>query len=434
MLTAVAASAGRERRRREQALLRIRGASPARIVRLAAAEASVAGIVGVALGLGGAALAGRLAFGTSRLGATGLQAIAWGTIAAAIGLALAIVTIVFPARRDARTMTVRSAQAAIGQERPPLWTRFYLDAVCLAAGGLVYWQAVKSGYQVVLAPEGVPTISVSYFTLIAPVLLWIGAALLIWRLANGALVRGRAAIGRVMRPFAHGLSDVVAASMSRRRRAITRGTVLMGLAASFAVSVSVFNATYSAQARVDARLTNGADVSVSTTTLQGLSPTLTATVNKLPGVADVQPMQHRFAYVGNDLQDLFGIDPAAIGRATSMSDAYFAGGDAAGVLSRLVAHPDGVLLSDETVHDFQLVPGDLVRLRLQLASDGKYHIVPFHYVGIAREFPTAPRDSFIVADASYVAQQTGTPAFQTLLIRTSGSPVSPRRATTSSTA
>jgi putative ABC transport system permease protein len=196
----------------------------------------------------------------------------------------------------------------------------------------------------------------------------------------------------------------------------------MGLAASFAVSVSVFNATYSAQAKVDARLTNGADVSVSTTTLQGLPPTLAATVRKLPGVAEVQPMQHRFAYVGNDLQDLYGIDPAGIGRVTSMSDAYFAGGNAAGVLSRLVSNPDGVLLSDETVHDFQLQPGDLVRLRMQFASDGKYHIVPFHYVGIAREFPTAPHDSFIVANASYVAQQTGTPAFQMLLIRMNGSP------------
>ena len=28
-------------------------------------------------------------------------------------------------------------------------------------------------------------------------------------------------------------------------------------------------------------------------------------------------MQHRFAYVGNDLQDLYGIDPATIGRANA---------------------------------------------------------------------------------------------------------------------
>src|SRR5262249_62166242 len=39
--------------------------------------------------------------------------------------------------------------------------------------------------------------------------------------------------------------------------------------------------------------------------------------------AAVQPMMHRFAYVGNDLQDLFGINPRTIGTATPMSDAFF---------------------------------------------------------------------------------------------------------------
>ena len=66
-------------------------------------------------------------------------------------------------------------------------------------------------------------------------------------------------------------------------------------------------------------------------------------------------MQHRFAYVGNDLQDLYGIDPAHIGEATSMSNAYFGGVTRR---SRSGAQPDGVLVSDETANDFQLRPGD----------------------------------------------------------------------------
>ena len=74
------------------------------------------------------------------------------------------------------------------------------------------------------------------------------------------------------------------------------------------------------------------------------------------------------------------------------------------------------------MHDFQLQPGDTVRLRLQFAADHAYHVVPFTYVGVAREFPTAPHDSFLVANAAYVARPTGSPAAQTLLIRTNGSP------------
>jgi putative ABC transport system permease protein len=133
-------------------------------------------------------------------------------------------------------------------------------------------------------------------------------------------------------------------------------------------------------------------------------------------------MQHRFAYVGKDLQDLYGIDPALIRKVTPMSNAFFSGGSANELLNRLASMPDGVLVSAETVLDFQLQPGDLIRIRLQFASDHAYHVVNFHYVGTVREFPTAPRDSFLVANASYVAQETGSSAYETLLVKTSDSP------------
>ncbi|TMF14149.1 MAG: hypothetical protein E6I38_00265, partial [Chloroflexi bacterium] len=76
------------------------------------------------------------------------------------------------------------------------------------------------------------------------------------------------------------------------------------------------------------------------------------------------------------------------------------------------------MVSAETVQDFQLRPGDLVRLRLQNASDNQYHVVEFHYLGIAREFPTAPSDSFLVANADYIAQQTAAGSVETVLVRT----------------
>lgn len=422
MFTAVIGAAGGERRRREQALLRMRGASPRRIVRLAAAEAGLVGVAGVALGLVGAAVAGRLAFGTVRFGGTTGQALAWGIGAAAAGLVLSFATILLPAWRDARGVTIQAARVAVGRAERPLWARLYLDILLLAAAGLVFWQSVKSGYRVVLAPEGVATISVSYVTFLAPLLLWVGSALFAWRLSTGLLTRGRKALARMAQPMAHGLSGVVAASMSRQRRLLSRGLMIMALTGSFAVSTAVFNATYAAQSRVDAQLTNGADVLATTAAATGLPPGAIDALTRLPGVAAAEPLQHRFAYVGSDLQDLFGINAATVGSATTMSDAFFAGGHASQVLAKLQATPDAVLVSDETVRDFQLQPGDLLRLRLQFASDHAYHIVPFHYVGIVREFPTAPKDSFFLANASYVATATGSPAYQSILIRTNGSP------------
>ena len=424
LLAGVIASSGRERRRREQALLRVRGASPKRIVRLTWAEAILVAIAGTVVGVIAATAVGRIAFGTSSFGATTGQALAWAGASVVFGLGLSVATIVVPAWRDVRTLSVHDAQAtgSTGRDRRPVWARAYLDVICLALGGLIYWQAVRSGYQVVLAPEGVPTISVSYFTLLAPLLFWIGTALLIWRISTELLRVGRGWLRVATRPLAHRLAGVVAASMSRQRRGLSRGVVLMALTASFALSVAIFNTTYTSQSRVDAQLSNGADVTVSTTAATGLPAGISDAVAKLPGVAAVQPMQHRFAYVGNDLQDLYGVDPATIGQATSMSNAFFANGDAARTLQTLGSTPNGVLVSEETVHDFQLQPGDTVNLRLQFASDHAYHQVPFTYVGVAREFPTAPHDSFLVANAGYVAQATGSPASQVLLVRTNGSP------------
>ena len=81
-----------------------------------------------------------------------------------------------------------------------------------------------------------------------------------------------------------------------------------------------------------------------------------------------------------------------------------------------------MLVSAETVRDFQLQVGDQLNLRLQNAADHQYHTIPFHFVGVVREFPTAPKDSFLVANASYVAKQTGTDAAEVVLLRTSGDP------------
>src|SRR5690349_8073453 len=422
LVTSVVGAAGGDRRRREQALLRIRGASPRRIVWLAGAEALLVGVLGSGIGLAGAVIAGRLAFGAARFGATPGQAIGWAVGAAVAGLILAVLTIGVPAVRDARTLSVRGAREVVGSARRPLWARLYLDLWLLAAAAVIFWRLVRSGYQVILAPEGVATISVSYSTFLAPLLFWAGAALLSWRISTAVLGHGRPVLARAARPLAGRLSGVVAASMSRQRRLLSRGLAIIGLTPAFAGSTAAFNQTYQQQSRVDAQLTNGADVTAATTAVTGLPASAFAAVRRLPGVAAVQPMMHRFAYVGNDLQDLYGIDPRHIGTATPMSDAFFQGGNAAGVLAALAARPDAVLVSAETVVNYQLRPGDLLRLRMQSARDHAYHIVPFHYVGVVREFPTAPRDSFFIANASYVARATGSPAYQDMLVRVSGSP------------
>jgi putative ABC transport system permease protein len=194
---------------------------------------------------------------------------------------------------------------------------------------------------------------------------------------------------------------------------------LVAVTVAFAGSTATFNATYRHQAAVDTVLTNGADVTVAAPPGADLGADLPARIKALHGVRSVEPLAHRFVYVGTDLQDLYGVNPPTITSAARLQDSYFAGGSAGALMQELAKQPDGALLSAETVKDFQLQRGDHVKLRVRLVS-GELHELAVRYVGVAKEFPTAPRDSFILANASYLAQVINDPLPQTLLIQTGG--------------
>jgi putative ABC transport system permease protein len=72
------------------------------------------------------------------------------------------------------------------------------------------------------------------------------------------------------------------------------------------------------------------------------------------------------------------------------------------------------------VSDFQLHPGDRLNLRLQDGRTKAFKTVPFRFLGIVKEFPTAPKDSFFVANEQYVSRATGNNAVGTFLVQTDG--------------
>ena len=422
LLTAAVAASGRDRRRREQALLRTRGATNRQLVGLGVTEAMIVGVIGSALGLALAQFVGRVAFNNASAGSTTATASLGSAIAVAIGLVIAVVSVALPARRDARDLTVAAARVTVGRAADPRWMRWGLDLVLIAVAMVAFWLTSRNGYQLVLAVEGVPNISVSYWAFAAPALLWFGAGLLSYRLTSLIVGGGRRAVAAALRPVAGGLSDTVAASLQRQRRLIARGAALIALTVGFAGSTAIFNATYRHQAEVDAVLTNGADVTVTTSPGTVVSPdsTVAKRIAATPGVRHVEAIQHRFSYVGADLQDLYGVDASTIVDAGRLQNGYFQGGTARQLIANLAAHPDSVLVSAETVHDFQLNPGDAITLRLQDGKTKQYIDVPFHYVGVVKEFPTAPHDSFLLANADYIARMTGSDAVGALLVDTGG--------------
>ncbi len=253
---------------------------------------------------------------------------------------------------------------------------------------------------------------------------WVGAGLLAYRLADLVLARGRAAAG----------ARAAAARRRARRRpsprrwaasggCSPRAVALVALTGAFAGSTAVFNSTYQQQAEVDARLTNGADVTVTESPgaqrrARG-APRGSRRSRASQRRAAPAPLRLRRRRPPGPLRRAPGDDRRrrqAAGRAGSH------GGSAAGLMGAARASARlGVLVSAETVQRLPAAPGRPA----PAAAPGRPHAssfttVPFHYAGVAKEFPTAPTDSFLVANAAYVARATGSDAVGAFLVQTDG--------------
>ena len=405
-----------DRDRRSLALLRARGARRRDLLVLAGVESLilglVAGAIGTAIALGAVHLSGSAGgIGTSRVlvcfGVCVALAAA-GAAAARIGAGL----VVFGGN-------ISEARRSVRRAGRPLWQRLYLDVLALAVAGLVYWLTVRTGFSAVVNPDSNPTLSLSVYMFLAPALLWIGAALLILRLRGRvvAWLAARAAGGRASSPL-----GFLLASASRRGAAINRGLLVVGLLLAFGVNLGIFTATYDRQARVDAQLTLGADVVATAPPGAVATHRLAQRIARLPGVGGVSAVDHAYAYVGPDLQDTFGIDPATLTHGTSLRDSYFIGGSATQMLDRLRSTPDGILVSKETITDYSLRLGDLLRLRVLDHATGRFRVAPFHVVGVVQEFPAAPKDSFMVANLPYLEHVTHGPGPNLVFVRANGDP------------
>jgi len=418
-----------ERDRRDLALLRARGASRRDLLALAAAESAVIGLLAGTIATAVALLtvrflvsgSGTVSLGRSLVTLAICIALAFaGALAARVGAGLA-----------AFRGSVSEARRAVRRTGKPLWQRLYLDVLALAISGLVYWLTARTGFSAVVNPDSNPTLSLSVYMFLAPALLWLGATLLLVRL------RGRvvAWVARsVAGDRARSTGAFLLASAGRRGAAINRGLVVTALLLAFGVNLGIFTATYDQQTRIDAQLTLGGDVVVDAPPGVVARHGLVGRIDEIPGAAGTAAVDHSYAYVGPDLQDTFGIDPGTISTGTTLRDSYFLGGSAAQMMSRLAARRDGILVSRETVTDYSLAIGDLLKLRVLDRQTGRFRVAPFHVVGIVQEFPSAPRDSFMVTNLAYLESVTHGPGPNVVFVKASGGPVAVARRVATATA
>ena len=413
-LSRLAADATADATRRHAALLRARGAT-ARDLQVVFVGATIAtavlgSVVGVIIGSG---LSLGL-FGPLLMSAGVGQALARAaTLSILLTTALATLAAILPLRAQLRDEVV-TGRREVQRDRPALWRRLYLDLVALLAGAGVF-AVVGGSVHPVLDPEGNPTVALAVTSFIAPLLFWLGGTLLLLRLIGNVMARSGGftrTLGRLLGPG----GELAARSLQARSTAASRAIVVLGLALSFATSVLIFDATYRQQQRIDAELTLGADVKA----IPSSPAAADAARNALgAGIAAASPFADRVVYVGPEAQDLLAIDPATLGSVAPLSDVFFQGITASDALATLRNQPDAILVSAETAKDYSIVRGDRIRIRVPDAN-GNLKPIDFHMAGIALEFPTAPKDAFLVANLSYLVAQSGNDRISFVLARAGG--------------
>ena len=200
LLTIALARSDAAARKRRQALLRLRGATNTVLLQIAAVEALAIGTVGSVLG-GGLGILASVALLAASLSA--LPSLLWCAIAATMGICLSLAAILLPAWWDARHFTIVAGRSRIDRTSRPLWLLSYLDLFLLGTAGLIFWKTAASGYQIVLAPEGVAAIAIAidYWAFLAPLLFWLGMAMLALRVTRRLLGSSRILVSHLIGPL-----------------------------------------------------------------------------------------------------------------------------------------------------------------------------------------------------------------------------------------
>jgi len=383
-LTAAAALA--EAHRREDALLRLRGATDRQLVRLAMGQGLLAGTAGTVLGLLAAAAGVWAVVGHAvwrdvppgRLAHTALLSVAMGVVT----IAARLVPMVRSGRRSAIIVDRRQLEG----RRAPFWLRSRLDVTLLVVGAAILGGNILIGGLQPTPVEG-QTVALSFYVLLAPLTLWVGATLLVVRGLLALLVR-RSRPERVA-PLTSWPATVL--RWLGRRPVRTSGAVVLGaLAVAFGTEVATFVATYGQAEQADARAAFGADLRLTPTDARQAPSALG------PGVAAVTPIRTIPGRAGPDRKNILAIDVGSYG-AVAISPQITRG---AGV-GALATDRSGVLIADEVARGFQLGPGDTLPVTLFPDDRDASQKLNLRVVGVYRAFsPTDPLAEMVVATAA----------------------------------
>ncbi|MEA2441562.1 MAG: putative transport system permease protein [Thermoleophilaceae bacterium] len=397
--------------RRENAILRIRGAHRGHLLRAlvyrTVALASVGSVLGAGIGLlSVAAILGSdtlFEASTGDLLTSAAAAIGFGVVTT--GLALYV-----PGRR-ALGRQVGEERSELTANAAPAWRRLRLDFLLLAVAAVAWIYALRTG--AFDAPGGSvyqgQAVSLPSHLLLAPLVAWAGGMLL--------SVRGFETIAaRVPLPSPPHFGPVVRGTLFRslRRRSWTLATGIagVGLVVAFGTSVAIFSATYDSAKVEDARFAVGSDLRVTPSVLSTRPyPASYASQLVVPGVAGAAPVVSKlqnsvlFSSDNEDARNLTAIDPASFRRVAVLPDAFFVDKTAAESMKALEDDPHGLLVSTETADDLSVEPGDDVKVLLARGTK-RQKLKAFRVAGVFERFPGFPQGTDLIANLGYYQAAT----------------------------
>ena len=394
MLAAYAGTVLAEAQRREQATLRIRGASRRDLVRMLTARTGLltaaGSIVGLAIGyLAAAAILGQesLALASpASLAASALLGIVGGFVST--GLAL------FITGRRTIDREINEDRARF-EVRPPLWRRARLDI-----GGLAI---VAVGTAIAIQTHSFDgaagsvyfgrAVDLNVSLLVLPVAVWLTGSLVGGRVIGSVLRRSRPdSTSSIGRP----LPSLYRLSIGRRPWAIANGAVVVALIVGLASSLAAFTASYEAAKSRDARYATGSDIRVTPTPTSARTYEVAdAGLFKTDGVASTSPVIYAVSNVilrsarTSDPANLAAVDPATWSSVAPLGDEHFDVGDAASALKTLLDDPNAIFVSREMASFLRTKVGDTLHVLLVRATPDQT-LVDLRVAGLFERLPGFP--------------------------------------------
>jgi putative ABC transport system permease protein len=373
MLAAYAGNVLAEAQRREQAILRIRGANRRHLLRMLAWRTGVLTAVGAAVGLVAGYLVAAAILGGDSLGRASTASLVGSAVVGTIGGYVATGSALYVTGRRSIDRDIHDDRRRLA-DTPPLWWRARLDlvGVGLLVVGTVW--ALRSD-----AFAGAPgsvyfgrSVDLNLPLLTLPIAAWVAGSLL------GARV-GIAGVRRTAPESSSRLGSITSGlarrSVGRRPWAIGNAAIVVALVVALATTLAAFTASYDQAKTADARYANGADIRITPSPTSDRAYTASdGAVFAVRGITEASPVVYGLSNTvlrsdrTSDPANVAAIDPTSY-RAVAPLDT-----DTDRLLATLAVDEPSILVSREMADFLQAQPGDTLHVLLARATPDQTEI------------------------------------------------------------